>query len=280
MLDKLALAQQFAEAYPQAAARALESLATEPTAELLDAMPPKESANILSSMLPYYAAKCVAQMTPDAAAQYLGVLEPRVVANIMRHITDETRRAILAKLSRRLAPRVTLILNYSTSMIGAWLEPTILTLPIACTIGEAKSRIRNEADIEFHRIYVVDAEQSLKGVVRLSTLMREDDSAPLSKFLTPVLRSLRATTALDMALEDTAWLECDFLPVIDRRERFIGVLRYAELRAAATRPRSASAEQDISGGFMDLAETCFLGLAEVMNSSLAVDRSQQNEGRS
>lgn len=277
MSDKLILAQQFAETYPQAAARALEALATEPTSKLLEALPDKESASLLGSMLPYYAARCVTQLTPEAASKYLGGLEPRLVANILRHSTDETRRAVLAKLPRRLAPRVTIILNYSTSMIGAWLQPSVLTLPIECTVEEAQSRIRNEGAIEYHRVYVVDAEQSLRGVVNLSSLIVEAGNVLLSHCLRPVTRFLRATTGLDMALEDTAWLESDYLPVVDRREKFIGVLRYAELRAASARPRTISADQDISGSFMDLAETCYLGLAEVMNSSLAVDQSVRRE---
>lgn len=278
MSDKFTLAQQFVEAYPQAAARALEELATAPASTFIDAVPDKESSKILESMLPYYAAKCIAELSADAAARYLGGLEPRSIANILRHTREETRRAILAKLPRRLAPRVTIILNYSLSMIGAWLEPTVLSLPSDCTVGEAKSRLKNETYVDFHRVYVVDEAQSLKGFIRLSTLIKADEETQLTDHLELLTRVLRASTSLDMAIEDTAWMDSDYLPVVDRRERFLGVVRYADLRAALSRPRPVAADQDISGGFMDLAESCYLGLADVMNTSLAVDRAANDKG--
>jgi hypothetical protein len=35
--------------------------------------------------------------------------------------------------------------------------------------------------------------------------------------------------------------------------------------------RSRKPDADLSGTFMDLAESCYLGLAEVLNTSLAAD---------
>lgn len=278
MPDKFMLARQFVEAYPQAAARALEELATAQASTFIDAVPDEDSSSILGSMLPYHAAKCIAELSDDAAARYLGGLEPRSIANILQHTQDETRRAILAKLPRRLAPRVAIILNYSLLMVGAWLEPTVLSLPSDCTVGEAKSRLKNEGYVDFHRVYVVDRTRGLKGFVRLSALIKANEETPLTDYLEPLTRVLRASTSLDMAIEDTAWMDSDYLPVIDRRERFLGVVRYADLRAALSRPRPIIADQDISSGFMDLAEFCYLGLADVMNTSLAIERAANDAG--
>jgi hypothetical protein len=58
---------------------------------------------------------------------------------------------------------------------------------------------------------------------------------------------------------------------VDRTGQLIGVLRYADLRAATTMVRSRKPDADLSGTFMDLAESCYLGLAEVLNTSLAAD---------
>lgn len=273
MSDKLTLAKQYVEAYPQDAARALETLAAEPTSRLLETMSEKESTSLLGSMLPHYAAKCVRHLAPETAARFLNGLEPRIVANILRQLPLDARRAALAALSRRLAARVSIILNYATAMIGAWLEPAVMTLPEDCTVGEALERLKLEPEFNGHCVFVVDTENMLKGIVGLPTLIREPSNKPVANYLAPVNGTLRATTSLDMALEDTAWNQKDFMPVVDRRNRFIGVLRYAELRAAAARPVSTNVEQSLSGGFLDLAESCYLGLADVMNASLASDHS-------
>lgn len=281
MPDKLILAQQFVENYPQAAARALEELTTSTAASFIDTVPDKNSARLLASMLPYYAAKCVSYLSADAAGRYLGDLEPRAIANILRHTPEETRLVVLSKLPHHLRTRVAIILNYSQAMVGAWIEPTVLALPLNRTVGEAKSRLGEEAYVDFHRLYVLSEDHRVVGFVRLSDLFRYPDYSSLSDCLEPIAQTLRASTSLDRAIEDNFWTETDYIPVVDRRDRFLGVLRYADLRRAQSRPRSAAAaEGDISSGFMDLAESCYLGMANVMNTSLAIEHDfEQEEAR-
>ncbi len=271
MPGKFELAAQFAEVYPQEAARILEELVPAYSSVFIDAVPDGQSLGILSSMLPYHAAKCVALLTTGAAAKYLGNLDPKVAANIFRHIPKESADAILEALPRRSAVRISLILDYSPSMVGAWLEPNVLTLPSDCSVGEAKKRLANEQYADFHRIYVVDDSHNLKGLVRLASLFGADDANSLEKYLQPFPSTLRASTSLDSALSHPAWSNSDYLPVVDRRRRFLGVLRFAVLRTANSKPQTAKPEENVAATILDLAETCYIGLAEAMSASLALD---------
>lgn len=273
MSEKFTIAQQFVEAFPQDAARVLEGASAAPASGFIDAVPDSQSVRILSSMLPYHAAKCVSQLSPPAAARYLSVLQPRIIANILRYMTTTERTQILGRLPRRISSQVSIILNYSLSMVGSWLEPTVLVLPDHCSVGDAKARLRNEDYADFHRVYVVDDEEMLVGFVRLARLIRAQDDQPLKDIIERPAYSLQAGTSLDAAIGDPGWQQCDYLPVLDRRRRFLGVLRYAALRAALARSLPADEDQDVSGTFLDLAETCYLSLAEIMNTSLATESS-------
>lgn len=273
MSAKFTLAQQFVEIYPQAAARVLEEMASDAASTFIDAVPDKQSSNLLSSMLPYHAAKCISQLSAGVAVRYLAELEPRIAAAILRHVPSELRDVILKDLPRQLSARIFIILNYSLSMVGAWVEPSVLAFPLDCSIGEAQLRLKNEGYADFHRVYVVDEAQHLKGFVRMVRLIQADRDSPLAEHLEPTTGALRASASLDMAMDYAGWLENDYLPVLDRRDKFLGVLSYAALRSAASRPRSPVEDQDVSGTFMDLAETCYLGLAEVMSTSLAIEKS-------
>lgn len=272
MSGKFTLAQHYVEAYPQAAARVLEDMASDAASTFIDAVPDQQSSNLLSSMLPYHAAKCVSHLSASVAARYLGELEPRASAAILRHVQVDQRDEILDGMPRQRSTRIAVILNYSLSMVGAWVEPSVLVLPADCSIGEAQQRLKNEGYPDYHRIYVVDADLHLKGFVKIVRLIQADNDSPLAAYLEPADLALRANMSLDTAMEHSGWLETDYLPVIDRRDKFLGVLSYAALRSAAGRPRPVSEEQDVSGTFMDLAETCYLGLAEVMSTSLAVEK--------
>ncbi len=270
MHGKFAIATQFAEAYPQQAARILEELLPTNSSAFIDAVPDGQSVGILAAMLPYHAAKCISLMAASSAAKYLSGLDPKIAANILRHIETEKSEAILGELPRRQSIRIAIILNYSPSMVGAWLEPNVLTLPSECTVREAKQRLINERYMDFHRIYIVDQSGKVTGFVKLVHLFGADEASVVQKHAERFFDVLRASTSLDAALEHPAWSKSDYLPVVDRQRKFLGVLRYAALRSAISRPTSTDeVGHDVSTTILDLAETCYLGLAEVMSASLA-----------
>jgi len=269
MADRFTLAQKFVETDPLAAARALEEMAPKSASKFIDAVADPQSASLLASMMPYHAAKCVANLSAPAAARYLAGVEAREMAKILRFLGPDERAGVVKALPPHLAARVSLLLHYSPSVVGAWLNPGVLTLPPDCTVADAKARIANADVPDCDRIYAVDAKQSLAGAVKLAALIRAADDTPLTKLLKPVAGSLSAQESLLTALDSPLWLETDFLAVLDRLGRFIGIVRFAELRKAAQGQRSQTEVKDISGSLMDLAEYCYLGLADVVGSSLA-----------
>ena len=79
-------------------------------------------------------------------------------------------------MPRRRSARISMLLIYSPSMVGAWLEPNVLTLPSRCTAGEAKRRLAQDGYLDFHRIYVVDEQSHVQGYVRLAALINASDN--------------------------------------------------------------------------------------------------------
>lgn len=279
MLSKFALAEYFVENNPKAAARVLEAIAASEASKFIDGVPDRQSSRLLAAMLPHHAARCVSQLSAETAAKYLVGLEPRAVATILRHAAPEDTTAILEKLPRAFSVRVSIVLNYSLSMAGAWAESNIFTLPADCTIDDAQKRLGQENSFDFNHIFVLDSDQKLLGFVRLGPLLSGPKDSPISSILSPATFVLKASASLDSAIDDPGWETGDYLPVVDRRGRFVGVMRYVALRAASSNPRSQTDDRDLSGTFMDLAETCYLGLADVMSSTLAADGSDREKGK-
>lgn len=269
MPDKFDLALDISTTHPQAVARYLEEFSPASASSFIDAVPDVLSRQILETMLPYHAAKCIGCLPVAAAARYVGALEARFAASILRHTNEPTREAVIAAMPRTSAARISVLLRYPLSVIGAWLNPTILVLPMDCRVADAKERLTADGFADYHRIYVVDANRRLKGFVRLIRLLQGDDTRQLGEYLENLPPPLRANTTLEMALDEPNWRSHDYLPVVDRHEILIGVLRYAELRAAVSKPKMQAVNGDLPGTFLDLAETCYLGLADVMNSSLS-----------
>ena len=66
--------------------------------------------------------------------------------------------------------------------------------------------------------------------------------------------------------------------MIDRQERFLGVLRHATLLSVLAGPRAKRAEQSSSETLLDIAETCYLGLANILSTSLSVKNPMTEKG--
>ena len=185
MHSKVSLAIDFADAYPQQAARVLEQLASTETSAFIDSVPDKQSASLLASMLPHVAGRCIAALPVESARKYLSGTNPKTAASILRHVPDATVNSIMKGMRRSHAMRISILLNHSLSMVGAWLEPTILTLPHNCTVGEACKRLQEGNYPDFHRIYVEDGEQNLVGYLRLARLIQEKDERPIANLIDP-----------------------------------------------------------------------------------------------
>ena len=279
MFYKFELAEHFAKCHPQTSARVLEEMPPAVSMEFIQAIPLQYGIQLLASMLPYPAAKCIAQLPENTAARYLSEMELRIITRILHHVVKEKRDQILGKLPWRIAARVSMILNYSQTTVGAWIEPAVLTLPPDCTTGKARERLSEEKYPDYNRVYVVDKAHHLKGSVSLASLIQtREENILLDRILKPVTHVLKASTTLEMTANDPGWQNQDYLPVIDRQERFLGVLRHATLLTAIAGPRAKRTEQSSSETLLDLAESCYLGLANILSTSLAVKNPLTEKG--
>jgi Mg/Co/Ni transporter MgtE len=269
--DTFDLLIDIANTHAHVVARYLEEHPPEASAALIHAVPNATSTKIFQSMLPYHAAKCLTHLPHEAAVGYLSALEARFAATILRHTRDETRRQLLGRMTPQAAARVGILLRYSHSVVGAWLNPTILVLPGDLKIADARTRLKADSYADYHRIYVVDSEHRPAGFVQMHHLLHADDSDQLHEYVEALPTALPANMSLDQALEIDSWRNTDYLPVVDREGQLIGILRYADLRAATSKLPNRKIEGDLSDTMMDLAESCYLGLADVLNTSLAAE---------
>ena len=211
----------------------------------------------------------------DDAVAVLSAMARRKSASILRLVSHERRSAILQKMSAPTRIQLEVILLQPMHRVGAWMESHPLTLPRESTVESARRRIQRHpsAPGEF---YVVDNDGHLIGIVPLSRLFNAADSALIETVAQPAKGILRASETVDSALAHTAWHEVDTLPVVDRAEKLVGSIRHAALRMAATQPRDAEAGED-SGDYVLLANNLYVGLAEILATSISKTQDESTE---
>lgn len=96
------------------------------------------------------------------------------------------------------------------------------------TVADAVRKIResNLPDEVSNMVFVVDAASNYQGFVRLSRLLRSDDSITVSKLLEGRDISLPESTHRETAARQLQRLDISSLPITDETGRLIGILRF------------------------------------------------------
>ncbi len=274
MSERIAFAEHFIQTHSQTAARVLEEISDEAVGNFIGAIPDSISLSVLTSMLPYHAAKCLETMPRDTAAKYLAQLNPKQAASILRQSIEATRAELIHSLPRLQASRLSRLLSYPQTLVGAWMDPVILSLPVETRVGEAKKRIFTEK-YDYRIIFTVDIDNRVVGSVSLVELLKfSKDQASINDITQSTVNPIFASATLDRAINADGWSDSDVLPVIDREEKLVGVLRFANLREALNRPSPDVHASTDSNNLVNITEICCLRLADLIVTTLAKEKEQ------
>lgn len=241
--QKIDLALAFLQAEPSAAAGILEQLPTEQVAAFLNDLPYTHAATILGKMFPQYSARLCKCLEPATAAAMLSDMEVMLVAPIVRLAGKELGKQLLDQLPDKTSIACRLLLNYSEEAVGAWMLANVSTIPDDCNVDEALARIRSEQKtFDTGSTYVIGRDRRLKGILNLTKLIRSTPNLAVSLVMEKHQDSILARTPLVNAINHPIWNQRDYLPVTNRQQQLIGVLRYADLRQGLDK-NSTSMEQ-------------------------------------
>jgi len=229
--EKIDLALAFLQSQPGAAAATLERQPMQQVAGFLSSLPHTYGALVLSKMLPQYSARLCQILQPMVAAGMLSKMDTSLVAAIMRHCRSGLSQQLLDLLpdKSRLATR--LLLNYSEDAVGAWMNANVPTLPDSCNVEEGLQRITHDQQaLDIGYSLVVNRERELKGSVTLAALLRAPPDAAITAVMAKGNQSISARTPLKSAIDNPLWAEQDSIPVTNRKQKLLGVLRHLDLR--------------------------------------------------
>jgi len=279
MAEKILLAIDYVRSYPDEVARILEEQGAGEAAAFLEQIEDAQSAKVLASMLPVSAARCVQEMSKDSAAKALAHIRPIAAASIFRCLPEETRESLLQIMPKRIGFMCSIILKYARNVVGAWMDPLALAVPATCSAAEARKRVRDDPYGNYRAIYVVNEAHVLQGIVSLDALISADDDTPLSKLIKRVEYSLPDRASITSIVDHAGWKDNNDLPVLDRERKFLGILRYADLRRALREITPGKITPTVSNTLMEFVEGSFLGLTDIVNATLSTAHEAESDLR-
>lgn len=269
MAEQNHLALLYLERYPQQAAAVLEASNAPPgeIVELLAALLDDVAAAVLSALTLTAAAVCLGALSDEVACRYLGHMPRRDAAAVVRLLPAERRSALLRQLSAPTRVQIELMLRQSVHHVGAWMDTNFQAVPQSSTVDALRRRLRG-LERPVSELYLVDDSGRLAGVVHPARLYSATGSDAASAISHMPPATLHTVSSIAQALVAPAWSDADVLPVIDGREKLVGTIRHATLRAATKRQRDQN-RGDAGSDYLALSNNLYVGLAEVLTTSIA-----------
>ncbi len=234
--------KQIREVPPEDLADALEALTGEEQKALFSALEPQTAAGALVEAEPRTQRQIIAELRQERARKVLSEMSVPQIAELFSALPHEDSSKMLRLLEPDEASRIRTVLRERKTLARMLIGGEYLAWPPESRVGEVLAAIRASGKTHgaISYIYVINpADGVLQGVVDLRELVL----APDDKSLTDCMTSPVVTADGDDTREDLAELFAKYhfrmVPVVDRQNRMLGVIRYNDImKGFITRART------------------------------------------
>jgi len=195
------------------------SLDNEQASDTLEEIEPNVQRDLISSLSKEKVVQLISEMTPGQAADILSVLPSSEAQVILEALNRENAKKIQSIIGKQEEK----VINYTTQKILKFSPDTTVEY-----VQNDYPRHARDKDVIMY-IYVVDAQDTLLGVIDLKELLQADDRALLKDIMVENVISLNTESSLKEASQSFARYDFRALPVIDDKNRIVGVIPYRDV---------------------------------------------------
>ncbi|WP_162909391.1 magnesium transporter [Aggregatilinea lenta] len=191
---------------------------------LLPELDPTDSADILEKLDEAEAAELASALSTETLAHIIDEMEPDEAADLLGDIDPDQARDVLAAMddSDEIHP----LMLHADDSAGGLMTSDFLALRRRMTAGEALQAIRDwqpESESIYH-LFVVDAQNTLVGVVSLRQLILAGPTTPLTDLMDSDVISVTVGTDQEECARVMSRYDLVALPVVDAQRKLVGVV--------------------------------------------------------
>ncbi len=224
---------------PEGVARAVSRLSPDDREALLHLLPSDEAADLLEDLPEAEAASLVGILAAGEAAEILVEMEDEDQADLLQEIGPRETEAILEEMDAGEAAEARELADYDRESAGGLMSRRCLAFvedqKVADVLEQLAEHAEEYSDFDVQYAYVTSADGRLIGVLRLRDLVLTKRLRPIREIMIPEPISVKA----DLPLQETAALFDQFaflgVPVIDEKERLLGVVQREAVNEALER---------------------------------------------
>jgi magnesium transporter len=194
--------------------------------QLLPRLNPEDSADILEELEEEEAAEIAARQAAKNLAPIVEYMEPDEAADLLGDIDPYHANEILSAM--QVTEEVIPLLTYADDTAGGMMTAVDFVLKEEMTAEEAISYLRQQSPDaeEFYYLFVADDEFRLVGVVSLRQLIVQHPETLIAEIMDDEVICIRAEADQEDAARMMARYDLLALPVIDVRNRLLGLITY------------------------------------------------------
>lgn len=223
---------QLPELPPEDLADALEELSGEEQEALFSALDTETAAETLIEAEPRAQRQLIAALRKEEAGEILSELSVPQLAALFSVLPHDQTTDLLQTLPPDDAERVRGILGEREVTAGALVSSDYVAMPGATPVGEALGSLRTSGrePYEVSYIYVVNPKTGVvEGVVDLRELVLAPDPTPLAEIMAAPVVAVEDDDLRDDVHRLFAKYHFRMLPVVDRVDRLLGIIRYGDV---------------------------------------------------
>ncbi len=229
---RLKVHQQLAKMHPADLADILEDLGRVERREILSALDPETAAQALSEAEPSVQAAVVEAIHVERAADLLEEMQPDEAADILGDLPEERSKAVLAAMEEEEAEEVRELLQFRDDSAGGLMTTDFFFARADWTVGQALASLREvDSDLlgELDEVPVVEADESLVGVVPLVRLVRAPESGRVTEYMRREARAVTPATPFAEVVERFEKYHLRALAVTDEFGRLVGLINIEDV---------------------------------------------------
>jgi Mg/Co/Ni transporter MgtE len=173
----------------------------------------------------------ISSLSKEKVVQLINDMTPGQAADILSVLPYSEAHVILEALNKENAKKIQSIIGKQEEKVIHYTTQKILKFSPDITVEYVQNdypRHARDKDVIMY-IYVVDAQDTLLGVIDLKELLQADDRALLKDIMVENVISLNTESTLKEASQSFARYDFRALPVTDEKNRIVGVIPYRDV---------------------------------------------------
>ncbi len=171
------------------------------------------------------------ELPAETVAEGVRELESDDAVYILEDLPREERDEILGQLPAPERVALARSLDYPEDSAGRLMQTDLIAIRPSWTVGQAIDHMRESPDLpdRFFELYVVDADQRLRGTVALDRLLRSKRPTSIDRLTDREPRTVRATDGQEHVARLFERYNLIAAPVIDEADRLVGVITFDDV---------------------------------------------------